>query len=107
MRRKERGEMVRPGSPAAPAERSGAGRRFLALSSLALAFALWAAISASNGVSATASAPTGGAGCGWPITGSPNRETYNELNGISGVASNDIWAVGSSGTGNFDQETLT
>lgn len=83
---------------------SSVGRRFLLVPVLAIVLSFWAVAISMNQASASVAGVS--TGCGWFLTSSPNRQVYNELNSITGVAANDIWAVGSSGDGNFGEETL-
>jgi Carboxypeptidase regulatory-like domain len=43
-------------------------------------------------------------GASWAVVPSPNRQYGIRLEGVDAIAANDAWAVGWSGSGNFDDE---
>lgn len=58
-----------------------------------------------SGVAASDSYKSG-PDCDWSILSTANTHVYNAFHGIAPVSDDDVWAVGSSGDGNFGQLTL-
>lgn len=52
------------------------------------------------------SPPTTTTECDWTILTTVNTHVYNAFHGVAPISSDDVWAVGSSGNGNFGQLTL-